>query len=154
MLAMRASSALALLLLSGCGSLVSPYYGPTVACHARHCPDVEEVRPAIEMFADRAPPFDAHAPLLIEWHAPDEVFVESYDENGTRHIVVGQTLDEDHVQVTSFRVLIHELMHVHLWRETGDGDYNHSGPRGPWTDGHTRIVDEIEDRVTAAGMAP
>jgi hypothetical protein len=143
-------AALLALLLSGCGAYVESHpRGPTVEPHVRDAPDQIAVWSMEQVFADEAGgiglAFDPDAPLLVEWHAPDEVF--AVVAGSPTMYIIGDTLSGDHVQVTSPAVLMHELVHVALQRNTGDGDGNHAEPPGPWTSEMDAMIERAKHRV-------
>lgn len=109
-------------------------------CHYLACPSEDDMDDAYVIFDEHAS-LESVAPLVVEWHAPGETFGGWSDENGD-HVIVGLTVNRDLVQVSSWPLLAHELMHVHHWRDSGNPDdaYHDQGP-GPWTvDDNTVII--------------
>lgn len=120
--------------------------GVTLDCHVRHdwCPTADEMALAIGLFADGVGPFDPFAPLTVEWWPADTAFALYTDDAGNEWATTGYAPSGDHVAVTDYQTLAHELMHAHLWRLFDDGNVNHAEPPGPWTDATTETEDEIK----------
>jgi hypothetical protein len=124
--------ALALALaLTGCGREPDTE-AVKVVCFAVECPGTDEVVALVDRF-DIGP-----EPLLVEWYAKDAVFngldgEAGYDPDQPPEGAAGLTLGPNHVKVTGFRYLCHEIMHVRFWR-AGTPDANHEVAPGPWTD--------------------
>jgi hypothetical protein len=84
--------------------------------------------------------FDPQDDLAVYWYPTDTVFWETEDSR-----VIGYTDSPWVVHVTSVSVLVHEVMHVHLWRtfpESG-GDADHESGEGPWTEATNEAVREV-----------
>jgi hypothetical protein len=142
-------TAFVLLFLTGCSTLI-PVPGTEdlyVDCeHIRVCP-VEEIQRGLQVFAEdpEFSGFDPAAPLIVHVF-PDGYVLEkrpcSYDEIRDC-VVIGETQSPNEVTIGGLAPFPHELGHVHLWRETGDGDTNHEGPGGPWTYETTKAVQRV-----------
>ncbi len=145
-----------------CVSACAPDHRPGAAleCHAHACPDVRDVDDAVALF-DGYSSLDGGV-IVVEWHAAGEIFAEWIDTDGRIARAVGLTVSPDRVQVSSFALLAHELMHVSHWRIDGEADANHEQPGGPWTQGDNLIVEEVasiyedtfEPRDVAANSRP
>lgn len=137
--------------LTGCATMVSDPPGVTVVCRTDvdPCPSRSDVTEAMELFRDMiASTFDVDEPLEVNWYDRDVQFHGILPDRP----VVGYTDDPHEVHVTSMPNLIHELMHVHLWRmfpESG-GDPTHAEPPGPWTDATNEA---IRDVIAAGGYS-
>jgi hypothetical protein len=139
----RALAVLALLCSSGCAHaplawMVGNDKPPHVLCHALEgCPSDEELREALTQAAFYLPGFDPKAPLTVEWHADGEVFGQVGE---TRFVAL--TKSPSHVVVSSWRLLGHELVHVHLWRATGSPDHAHRHPL--WGELEAALKDDLD----------
>lgn len=131
--------------LSGCSlGIANP--GPTVICHTEVCPSDAHVGRLMTLFHDRAAVlFDPQESLEVHWYAEDHDFGPG-PNGGT---VIGYTASPDEVHVINARVLMHEIMHVHLWRTfpefRGDGD--HESGDGPWTGTTNNVVWELANEA-------
>ncbi len=134
---------LLLVLAGGCSTLVDANApaGVSLVCHtiADECPKQTEVVAVVEKFADTVRGFDARQTLIVHFYDDDYVFWE--DEDGTK--AIGYTESEREIYTRSLAVLIHELMHVHLWRETGDPDVTHAAAPGPWTEQDNETIQTL-----------
>lgn len=97
----------------------------------------------LSLFRDRtALTFNPHERLAIFWYEPDHDFGFDSPRGGR---VIGYTPTPDEVHVTGMRTLVHEVMHVHLWRSfpeyEGDGD--HEAGEGPWTEATNDAVQAV-----------
>lgn len=115
--------------LSACSTFVEQG-GPEIICHATkepvQCPleSGDGVR-AVEVFSLYVMPLSSSDWLEINWYDWDEAF----EETGN---VAGYTESPNVIHVRNHKVMMHELAHVALWRETGDADPNHESPPGAW----------------------
>lgn len=114
-----------LLVMSGCSYAREPAGGLSVECWAVECPPMEELTLALEIFADTYPAFDPTEPLLVEWHAAFEILQQP--------ATVGLTHSGEHIEVTGWGTLFHELVHVSHWRTGRAPDYDHALGEGAWT---------------------
>lgn len=129
-----------LLLLAGCSLTAPTPPGPVLYCAAAECPPLAEVERVLSLFRDRtAATFNPHEPLAVYWYEPDHDFGFESPRGGR---VIGYTPTPNEVHVTGMRTLVHEVMHVHLWRSfpeyQGDGD--HEAGEGPWTEATNESV--------------
>lgn len=116
-----------------CSAMIKAPLGVVLSCETEHddCPPQSEPVRDVEAFAEVVP-FDALATLTVRWFDADHVWRFPLAD-GSTFDAIAYTEDTDTVDVTSRGTLVHELMHVHYWRDTGDGDANHEAPPGPWT---------------------
>ena len=128
-------------LLSGCSSLGDvPPRGVELTCHARTCPSLYEIEGLLAAFQGEVPEFDPYAALDVGWYPLNFVFLEGDGTESIGHTVIAEPVL---VETTSERVFIHELMHVHFLRTTGDGDPTHEDGNGPWTEESNEIIRSI-----------
>lgn len=135
-------------LSTSCSLLVRPSTPATLDCRSLDCPSEADVDTAVRLFAERVP-LDLTAQVIVEWHALGEVHLWWSDEAG-EHAATSLTVSPDLVQVSDWRDLAHELMHVHLWRLTGNPDdaYHEARP-GPWTAADNVLVNLVKNDFTA-----
>lgn len=134
--------AMALFLVASCSPYVEPVPGPFLDCQAVECPPLAEVERVMSVFRDQAATtFNPHERLEILWLPPNADLGTSPD--GGR--IIGLTTTPHAITTTSMRVLVHELMHVHLWREfpASRGDADHESGTGPWTDATNEAIREV-----------
>ena len=134
---------LALLLLSSCSTVVQPT-GIDLRCKTvkDECPDPTRVDQIVRIFANRVPGFDPSAYVEVKWYDSDVCL-----DHPVVKCAIGLTHSDGTVEVTSERVLVHELMHVHLKRCTGDADGTHADPPGPWTEGADELIRQIQTEI-------
>lgn len=115
---------------------------PHIVCHDRDgCPTDSALRGALWTFHDvAATAFDPEEDLVGHWYPADTVFLST--DTG---LVVGYTESPRVVHATSVPVLVHEVMHVHLWRMFPEyaGDADHEAGSGPWTEATNEAVREV-----------
>ena len=114
-----------LIATAGCSTQIEgPWRGVSLFCQGNTCPPQSEVARAVEFFEKSSGGFFARETLDVYW----------YDDNSTfPPRTLAYTENANEVHVTNQRLLMHELMHVKLWRNPGDPDRNHEAPGGPWT---------------------
>lgn len=149
---------LALLLLASCSAVQHPHaaagagvdldqrmmYGPSAA-------DVEAMEQVFaEEIAATGVQFDAHAYLHVVWWPAGTIVAKRpviVDGERKTFFVHNQTLDAEHVEVSSIRGLMHELAHVAFFRlGYFNGDDNHETLPGPWTAATNEAVRRAELR--------
>ncbi len=139
------------LLITSCSTLIQKPSGASVTCRTvdEPCPETADVDAMLRAY-DAEFGFDWHAPLAVSWF--DRTHVFWINENGRD--VIGFTSNPDSVSVTSCRVLMHELRHADLWRETGDPDHNHEERPGPWIVGDDDRIRAIELKACPTSEFP
>lgn len=154
----------AALLLASCSAVQHPHaatgvdldqrmmYGPTVA-------DIEAMeRVFAEELAADGVSFDPRAYLHVTWW-PDGTIIAKrpviVDGERKTFFVHNQTLDGSHVEVSSARGLMHELLHVAFFRAgVFNGDDNHEEPPGPWTAAMNEAIRRAELRYESEAKSP
>ena len=84
-------------------------------------PSLEEQENALDFFVAHWPEVPSLDGLHIEWRRGEWFFVGKQKASG-------KTVNKDYVvcaNAEGVRVLFHELVHVHLWREDDDPDLHH-----------------------------
>lgn len=132
------------LMLLGCS--VELHTPPHILCRDLDgCPSDAELSEALWIFHDVASAaFDPEDDLSVYWHPEDTVFWERPDG-----VVIGYTDSPYRIHVTSVPVLVHEVMHAHLWRmfpEYG-GDADHEDGDGPWTEATNEAIRAVVLRL-------
>ena len=142
----RVIGALLAFMFSGCSTFVDvPLRGIRTICHARECPSGADTEAILGMFGEEVPGFDPGDALDVGWYPFEYVFLEWDESRSVGHTVIDRDNPEEPilVEVTSERVLIHELMHVHLYRTTGDSEPVHEQGNGPWTEDTNATIERI-----------
>jgi len=137
-----------LLFAPGCSLLVHTGGAHLKECHIvfSKCPTDDQLDEFQSAFQEVKKDFDPMVQLDVIWYPTDYQIYEINDPNsGNVGSVVGQTDNDYYIEVTSFTVMSHELMHVYFGRTTGDEDYNHELPGGPWTDQSNEEIRTIRD---------
>jgi len=134
-----------LLLVSGCSAGIGS--GLQVVCYTENdpCPDDLPYR-VMEKFGDNIPGFDTEEDLTVLWYDHDALFDIQVDGQTRKAYGFSEPWKRT-MSVTDDAVMVHELMHVHLYRYTGDGDVNHAKAPGPWTEETDGLVLSITGQV-------
>lgn len=129
---------LCLPLLASCSTLVDD--GHRVECHADECPTDGAFTAMVAHFDGRVPGFDRSQSVVLEWWPEDHRWdIRGRPAKGYAYPAA------DRIATTHECGVFHELMHVHLWRATGDGDPTHETAPGPWDSAATAAIDELCD---------
>ncbi len=128
---------LVLSLTLGCSTAIEDWRGVGLVCHGSECPPQSQVVGAVEFFVAASPEgFLVAETLDVHWYDADTAPFQPG--------VLAYTASPSEVHVTNQRLLIHELVHIGLWRSTGDPDSNHEASPGPWTSEMNEEIRSIE----------
>ncbi len=135
-----------------------------INCFERDCPSQDDILYFLNEYKkdvhgdfdvfDNCSGFLDCSPLIVDWFPDDYIFrtedktvinPKTSNTETKTYYIIGQTLNQNHIQVTSISVFIHEITHVYYWRKLNDPDYNHADSPGPWTK-------EDDDKISKLGL--
>ncbi len=134
------------ILLVGCSTVSQEeQLGVVLRCQTQkdECPAQSDVAFVVESYAAVAEAFSARETLWVNWLDADAVLRIEQLPDGQTLKVKAQTDGPNEITVTGCRYIPHELKHAEYMRNTGDGDHNHEGPGGPWTQEDNDMVREV-----------
>ena len=137
-----------------CSVTVPRRDGLTLLCDEapETCPTESEAAIMLETFAAFEPRLDARDPIAWHWYDPEAEFWAFEDADGVTHHVKAYAPDPQTLHVSACSFVPHELMHVALWRSTGDPGRKHAPP--VWLEDDTETTRAVRVALSEQGICP